>query len=45
MSCEPRRDLIIQLVAGGLDPRERTELRSHLATGCATCEQSLVEAQ
>jgi hypothetical protein len=37
MSCAGRRDAILLLAAGALEPVEQVELEAHLATGCPLC--------
>ncbi len=45
MTCAERREPILLLAGGVLDPPERAELDDHLATGCPACEDALVRAQ
>ncbi len=45
MSCQARRDLILLLAAGALEPDEAAELRAHLETGCPRCAGQLAEAE
>jgi hypothetical protein len=37
MSCAERRDAILLLAAGALEPDEQAELEAHLETGCPRC--------
>jgi anti-sigma-K factor RskA len=45
VTCAERREPILLLAGGVLDPHERSELEAHLATGCPACEEALNRAQ
>jgi anti-sigma-K factor RskA len=44
VTCTERREPILLLAGGVLDPHERAELDDHLATGCPACEDALARA-
>jgi anti-sigma-K factor RskA len=43
--CDQFRELIEAYALGALDPEERSQLESHLATGCPDCAKALEEAR
>ncbi len=45
MTCEERKDLILEYAAGALSPAEHDELRAHLVSGCPSCAGALAEAE
>lgn len=45
MSCDARRDALLLFGSGLLDEAEASELRAHLAGGCAACARHLAEAR
>jgi anti-sigma-K factor RskA len=45
MTCDERRDLILQYAADALDEGQENELRAHLAGGCPRCHGALAEAE
>jgi anti-sigma-K factor RskA len=45
MTCQERKDLIVEYAIGSLEGQEREELRAHLAGGCPQCAGALAEAE
>jgi hypothetical protein len=45
MKCHDSRELLIEYSLGQLDPARTSEVRAHLAKGCAVCAEQLAEIQ